>query len=247
MADIPTDGVEIKCTLSDTSLDAAMTSLELGDPDRKREIWFFDSIDPAHRRPRLLHAGIILRLRRKKDGPGESTLKLRPARAELLIGDFRAGAGRFGERYSVEWDWAHEKVLAASMDADVDRNAADEMAHEPTAAGFSVDQLRLLHEAGTPPSDPFTDIRAVGPIASKRWDDVGEGPLATLRAEHWTYGDGRKFLELSLKMDDLTAAAQSRDALLDDLALRGLKPDPAGMSKTETVLMDLLIGPHRVR
>ena len=93
----------------------SMTSLDLGDPDRKREIWFFDSIDPAHRRPRLLHAGIILRLRRKKDGPGESTLKLRPARAELLIGDFRAGAGRFGKRYSVEWDWAHEKVLAASM------------------------------------------------------------------------------------------------------------------------------------
>jgi hypothetical protein len=43
---------------------------------------------------------------------------------------------------------------------------------------------------------------------------------------------------------DLTAAAQSREALLDDLARRGLKPDPAGMSKTETVLMDLLIGPN---
>ena len=244
MADIPTDGVEIKCTLSDTSLDSAMTSLHLGDPDRKREIWFFDSIDSTQPRPRLFHAGIILRLRRKKDGPGESTLKLRPARAELLIGDFRAGADHFGERYSVEWDWAHEKVLAASMDADVDGNAADEMVHEPTADRFSGEQLRLLHEAGTPPSHPFADIRAVGPIASKRWDDVGEGPLATLRAEHWTYGGDKKFLELSLKVKDLAAAAQSREALLDDLARRGLKPDPAGMSKTETVLMDLLIGPN---
>ncbi len=173
MADTPTDAVEIKCTLSDTSLDSAMTSLHLGDPDRKREIWFFDSIDSTQQRPRLFHAGIILRLRRKKDGPGESTLKLRPARAELLIGDFRAGAGHFGERYSVEWDWANDKVLAASMDAVVDREAADEMVHEPTADRFSVDQLRLLHEAGTPPPHPFADIRAVGPIASKRWDDVG--------------------------------------------------------------------------
>ena len=68
--------------------------------------------------------------------------------------------------------------------------------------------------------------------------------MATLRAEHWTYGDDKKFLELSLKVKDLTAAAQSREALLDDLARRGLKPDSAGMSKTETVLMDLLIGPN---
>lgn len=106
MADIPTDGVEIKCTLPETSLESAVTSLHLGDPDRKRAIWFFDSIDSAERRPRLFHEWIVLRLRRKKDGPGESTLKLRPARAELLVDDFRAGAGHFGDRYSVEWDWA---------------------------------------------------------------------------------------------------------------------------------------------
>jgi len=109
MADTPIDAVEIKCTLSDTSLDLAMMSLHLGDPDRKRTVWFFDSIDSTQQGPRLFHAAIILRLRRKKDGPGESTLKLRPARAELLIGDFRAGAGHFGDRYSVEWDWAHDK------------------------------------------------------------------------------------------------------------------------------------------
>ena len=244
MADTAIDAVEIKFTLSDASLDLAMTSLHLGDPDKKRTIWFFDSVDSMKCHPRLFRAGIILRLRRKKDGPGESTLKLRPARAELLVGDFRAGAGHFGERYSVEWDWAHDQVLAASMDADVDREAADEMAHEPANDSFSADQLRLLHEAGKPPPHPFADIRAVGPIAAKRWDDIGEGPLATLRAEHWTYGDDRQFLELSLKVKDLTTAEQCRDALLDDLARRGLKPDPAGMSKTETVLMDLLIGPN---
>lgn len=247
MADTPTDAVEIKFTLSDTSLDSAMASLDLGDPDRKRTIWFFDSIDSTQHGARLFLAGIILRLRRKKDGPGESTLKLRPARAELLVGDFAAGVGRFGERYSVEWDWANDKVLAASMDADVAREAADDMVHEPTADSFSVDQLRLLHEAGAPPPDPFAGVRAVGPIAAKRWDDIGEGPLATLRAEHWTYGDDKQFLELSLKVKDLTAAAQCREALLDDLARRGLKPDPAGMSKTATVLVDLLVDPNRAR
>jgi len=136
MVDTPIDAVEIKCTLSDTSLDLAMMSLHLGEPDRKRTIWFFDSIDSTERHPRLFRAGIILRLRRKKNGPGESTLKLRPARAELLVDDFRAGAGHFGEDYSVEWDWAHDQVLAASMDADVDREAADGMVHEPAADSF---------------------------------------------------------------------------------------------------------------
>ncbi len=68
--------------------------------------------------------------------------------------------------------------------------------------------------------------------------------MAALRAERWTYGDDKKFLELSLKVKDLTAAAKCREALLDVLARRGLKPDPAGMSKTETVLMDLLVAPN---
>lgn len=134
------------------------------------------------------------------------------------------------------------------MNADMDGDAADEMVHEPAADSFSVDQLRLLHEAATPPPHPFAGIRPIGPIASRRWGRIGEGPLATLRAEQWTYGDGDKtFLELSLKVDDLTAAAKSREALLDDLARRGLRPDPAGMSKTETVLIDLLIGPNHAR
>lgn len=244
MADIPIDAVEIKCTLSDDSLEPAVTSFDLGDPDRKRKIWFFDAIDPERNDLRLLRAGIILRLRRKKDGPGESTLKLRPAQPELLIGDFRAGAGLFGNRYSVEYDWAHNPVLAASMDADVDRDVADGMVHEPAADHFSVDQLRLLHEAGTPPRDPFAGIRAAGPIASERWDDIGEGPLATLRAERWTYGDDKQFLELSLQVKDLAVGEQCRRALLDDLARRGLTPDPAGKPKTEKVLMDLLFAPN---
>jgi hypothetical protein len=119
------------------------------------------------------------------------------------------------------------------------------MVDEPTADRFSVDQLRLLHEAGTPPPDPFAGIRAAGPIASERWDDIGEGPLATLRAERWTYADDHKqFLELSLQAKDLAAGKQCRDALLDDLARRGLTRDPAGKPKTEKVLKDLLLAPN---
>jgi hypothetical protein len=244
----PVDGVEIKCTLSGSSMQPAMSSFDLGDPDRKRKIWFFDSIDPVRNHPRLLRAGIILRLRRKDDDPGESTVKLRPAQAELLVGDFRAGTECFGKSYSVEYDWAHDPVLAASMNADVDREAADRMVHliEPIEDRYSDDQLRLLNEAGTPPPDPFAALRAAGPIASERWNDVGEGLLAELRAERWTYGNNKQFLELSLQATDLTDAKRHRDALLEDLARRGLQPDPAGRPKTEIVLLELLgPKPHR--
>ena len=115
----------------DQLMGECLPSFGLGDPDRKRQISFFDSIDPARNDLRLLRAGIILRLRRKTDGPGKSTLKLRPGLAELLVGDFRAGAGRFGKRYSVEYDWARKQVLAASMDAEVDHHVGDIIVHEP--------------------------------------------------------------------------------------------------------------------
>jgi hypothetical protein len=150
VAETIVDAIEIKCTLSGLSLEAAIKSFGLSRaPDKTREIWFFDSIDPGTGKPRLLEAGIILRLRRKKDGAGESTVKLRPAQAELLDGDFRPSRHHFGKRYSVEWDWAHDRVLAASMDNDVDPAAADEMVRlvDPFAERLSPDQLRLLTEA----------------------------------------------------------------------------------------------------
>jgi hypothetical protein len=46
---------------------------------------------------------------------------------------------------------------------------------------------------------------------------------------------------------DLTDAKQHRDALLKDLARRGLQPDPAGTTKTEAVLLELLGQNHTER
>lgn len=242
MCDAPVDAVEVKCTLSGDGPEPAIASFGLGEPDRRRTIWFFDALDPATGEPRLLRAGVILRLRRRKNGSGETTLKLRPARPELLVGDFRAGVDRFSGRYSVEYDWAHRPVLAASMDADVEDGVAAELVAlvEPVPDGWSAEQLRLLREAGAPPPEPFAGLRAAGPIAAERWDDIGEGPLAGLRAERWTYGAGTRFLELSLQSPDLDDAAGRRDALLVELGRRGLQPDPAGTTKTAAVLRDLL-------
>jgi hypothetical protein len=242
MGDIPVDGVEIKCTLSGAALDGGVASFGLQRVAAKRqEVWFFDTIDPVSHDLRLLLAGVVLRLRRKKDRSGTSTLKLRPASPELLVGDFRAGSGRF-EDYTVEYDWAHKPVLAASMGTKIDEETVDAALQRPDRVHglYSKHQLRLLHEAGTPPPDPFVGLRPAGPVTAHRWEDVGDGPLTDLRAEHWEYAGGRTFLELSLRAPDCAQARQRRDILLADLERRHLTPDSAATSKTETVLRELL-------
>ena len=235
------DGVEIKFTVARAGLDAAMASYQLKDDDaRKRDVFFFDELDPATRFPRLLGAAIVLRLRRKKGGSGTTTLKLRPADADRLTGDFAAGSGVFAD-YTVEVDWSNRQVLAASMNVDVaeGRVAAVLDAGGPIRGLFAADQLRLLDEAGTPPPDPFGPLRTAGPITTHRWDDVADGELAGLRAERWTYLDNA-FLELSLRAKDLDEADRLRTALLKDIDDRGIELDPSTTSKTETVLRDFL-------
>jgi len=137
---IAVDGVEVKSTLVGPQIVAAIESfgLDSGEAPR-RVVYFFDVIEDVRsqgpRRPlRLLTAGVILRLRRRPNGRGESTLKLRPADPHRLIGRWAAGTKHGGE-YRIEYDWAASRVLAASLDADLDKDLIDEVVKGPTAGG----------------------------------------------------------------------------------------------------------------
>ena len=238
---IAVDGVEIKFTVARAGLDGALASYGLrGGDAKKRDVFLFDELDIATGFPRLLAAAIVLRLRRKKDGSGTTTLKLRPADGYRLTGDFAAGSEAFAD-YTVEVDWSSRQVLAASMNADVDEGpvAAVLNVGEPIRGLFSPDQFRLLDEAGSPPPDAFGLLRTAGPITTHRWDDVAGGELAGLRAERWTYLDNA-FLELSMRADDLDEAEQLRTVLRKDIDDRGIELDPSTTSKTETALRDFL-------
>ncbi|MDD7942906.1 hypothetical protein PHK61_31300 [Actinomycetospora lutea] len=242
VGDTAVDGVEVKATLVGSELDRAVTALDLDrDEAEQHRVWFFDTIDPDSGDLRLLSAGVILRLRRKKNKKWTSTLKLRPAEADRLVGDFHAEADRF-DAYKVEYDWAIEPVLAASMDTDVDDATIDALLARPDVIPtlYTDDQRRLLTEVGAPPSDPFLDLRCAGPVRAHRWDDVDTGALGDVRAELWEYDGGGAFLELSLNAADYDQARQQRTQLLADLKRHQLAPDPEAGSKTATVLYDLL-------
>jgi hypothetical protein len=64
--------------------------------------------------------------------------------------------------------------------------------------------------------------------------------LPGLRAEQWTWGAGKTFLELSLRCDSAEEAARQRDTLAAEIGRQGLKIDDQAASKTEIVLRDLL-------
>lgn len=245
MGDTAVDGVEVKVTLVGSELDRAVTAFGLDRDDAEQQrVWFFDTIDPDSGDLRLLSAGVILRLRRKKSRKWTSTLKLRPAKAERLVGDFHVEADRF-EDYKVEYDWATEPVLAASMDTDVDDATIDALLARPEVIPtlYTDDQRRLLTEAGAPPRAPFADLRCAGPVRAHRWDDVDTGALGDVRAELWEYGGGRAFLELTIDAADCDQARHQRNTLLADLERHQLAPDPQATSKTATVLRDLLPTP----
>jgi hypothetical protein len=239
----PVDGVEVKVTLTGPALDAGLTALALHEDDAEQQrMWFFDTVDPQTGELKLLTSGVVLRTRRKKSRKWTSTLKLRPAEQQRLVGDFVAGSDQFDDDFKVEYDWAQEPVLAASMDSKVGEDTVEEVLDQPARVSelYSNHQRRLLLEVGAPPPNPFAGLAAAGPISAHRWEDLSVGELRDVRAEHWSYGAGHAFLELSLRAPDLERAGKLREALHDHLAYLHLAPDTGAVSKTGMVLRDLL-------
>jgi hypothetical protein len=152
------DGVEIKFTVADDGVDAALSAFGLGPAGATRQtVSFFDVLEaPAPVAPRLLRAGVVLRLREKADGSGKTTLKLRPAEEDRLTGDWAAGADRVVYDYKVEYDWARTPVLAASVDRDVD---AEEIG-TATRPGGSLCDLFLEVSARVDDVDDAAQARA---------------------------------------------------------------------------------------
>lgn len=147
---IPVDGVEIKFTLTGASVQAAADSYGLEDEGvTPRDIYFFDRFDAGAPSPRLLTAHVVLRLRGKKGKSGESTLKLRPADQERLVGDFAAGSGKFGE-YKVEVDWSRAQVVAASMDAEVEKDVVKAVLADLPTRPAATSRLTLNHRWPAP-------------------------------------------------------------------------------------------------
>jgi hypothetical protein len=247
----PVDSVELKFTFSGDQAREVRRSFTLSPASAQQlSIYFFDSLDEEggtaeEPRLRLLDAGVILRLRHVLGGKDNSTLKLRPARADRLVGRWRSGTDH-DDDYRVEYDWAARPVLTASLEARVTADDLREVVEgrRRLSTAFSDEQEGFLSECGPGLADVFDDLDVAGPISALRWSDLAADSgavVAGLRAEQWDYGDGLSFLELSARVDEPERAADRREQLFGLLRVRGLTPD-AGRPKTETVLRSLLSG-----
>jgi hypothetical protein len=232
-------GTEVKFTLPADQIEAGLTAFGLTGGDAgERTIYFVDRLDDAGD-PWLFGNGVILRLRRDDaDGSVDVTVKLRPAREERLTGRWRPGT-RHDADYRVGVGWARERVLSASVEAKREEGLRELLDGRKRDA-FTPEQQDFLRRCGPRLEQPMRDLCNAGPIRARRWHDITAGPLRGLRAEQWTWGDGRTFLELSLRCADDDESAGRRALLAAEIDGHGLKPDESTMTKTEAVLRGLL-------
>jgi hypothetical protein len=223
---------EIKFTLPGDQVAAGLTAFGLREEDGESVlVYFLDRLDPAGD-PWLFGHHVVLRVRREPDDSGDVTVKLRPVEPHRLTGQWRPGIDHDPADYTVEYDWASEKRLAASVKVKHDTGVAALLAG-PRKKIFSPDQQDFLRRCGPQLEQPMRELAVAGPIAARRWS------LKKLKAEQWIWGAGRTFLELSARCPD-DEAADRRARLAADLERFGLKPDDGATTKTEAVLRDLL-------
>jgi hypothetical protein len=243
--------VELKVTLGAEQVDAGLAgfALDAGSAER-RSIWFCERTD-AHGGPAmlpLLDRGAILRVRKIRDSPDDSTLKLRGLEGSVDPGRWRQRTKAFGDDARIEGDWVPDRhLVSASLDSRIDGDLIDEV----VAAGrpyqvqrlFSGDQQALAAEwlLG------LDGLELLGPIRAQKWKK-GAGKLAAeVVAELWEIDDGPRFLELSTRVNvDQDPAAALRQL---ELAVRdhGLDIAAGQQTKTSTVLKYLATAAARHR
>jgi hypothetical protein len=234
------DGVEVKVTLDAAQ---ALDVLDLDDKSRLT-IWFYDDTSVGQRL-RLLTAGVVVRVRVKHGGDGDSTAKLRPCRRSQLTPRWLATTSTDRLEFRVEEDWAGDRrVLAASAQADLEHEVLAEVESRATPPpGLLIrDQQDFLADCASIRVELEATTR-LGPIAATRWKSVGNAALSALdvRAERWTVGD-LDFLELSSKVE-ADEAGRTRAALTAALDELGLAVPTDQETKTRQVLEYLAGGP----
>ena len=130
-------------------------------------------------------------------------------------------------------------MLSASVKAEYDSGVHD-LLHGPRKQALTHEQQDFLRKCGPKLEQPMRGLRTPGPVAARRWKDRTAGPVEELRAEQWTWGEGRSFLELSLRCVTDEEARARRASLAAEIERHGLKLDDAAVTKTEAVLRDLL-------
>jgi len=232
------DGVEIKANVAGADVAAALDVLELDDSTHMR-IWFYEDLRAAVPPFPLFEQHLILRVRVKKNGDTDSTVKLRPCDRSRLTAQWLDTQEDGDLEFTLEQDrpLAGGPVLAASCQVDRTAEALTGLAGPPySLADLLTDRQKNLMDTGAEVHPDLTTLTALGPIEATRWKQVGAPGAAGLaaRAERWRVR-GQEFLEISVR-----AKPDEADGKADDLrrfvTARGITLDTNQKAKTDRVL-----------
>jgi hypothetical protein len=193
------DAIEIKVTIPDTQIDAALNRYNLTvDNDEERYIYFFDTPNLD-----LFKAGMIARARRIVGEEDDSTVKFRPVVPNEVPTSWRKFAG-----FKLEADASETGVVkSASLTMPMEKGLINQVvAGEKTIAKlFTREQEDFLASIGKQHID-YNNLSVLGPLQAHRWKFEDPACPWRITAELWKREDGARLMEVSIKTPVIQAA-----------------------------------------
>lgn len=222
------NSVEIKATIARKQISRGMKRFGLAENDAERRfIYFFDTPELA-----LFNAGIITRARRIINKQHDSTIKMRPVRAENVPAKWHKEKG-----FKIEADGGEKGVvLSASLTKPVAKGLIKNV-EEKKAAVTSLlgkPQELFLAEMATIRYD-LAKLATLGPLEALCWKSMHPGLPWPFTAELWKRDDGETILEVSVRVP-VAQAAVANAGFFAFLAELGAERDNAQQTKTRWAL-----------
>jgi hypothetical protein len=222
------DAIEIKITVPDAQIDAALNRYGLTvDNDEERYIYFFDTLDLD-----LFQAGMIARARRIVGDQHDSTVKFRPVVPGEVSESWRALEG-----FKLEADASETGVVkSASMTMPVAKGLIKQVVagDKGIAKLFTKEQEAFLSSVGKQHID-YDSLRTLGPLQAHRWKFEDPACPWRMTAELWKREDGARLMEISIK-SPVTQAAVAIAGFMAFLAEVGAERDLEQQTKTRWAL-----------
>jgi hypothetical protein len=222
------EAIEIKATIPNPEIKGAMKRFALTPRnDEEREIYFFDT--PALD---LLRAGIILRARREARGSHDCTVKFRPVNPSDVAPKWRKY-----QDFKIEADASESSLVkSASFSMPVTKGLIKRVAagKKPIAEIFGKEQVTFLTAMAGGAID-FASLAVCGPLRAHRWQFEDPGCPWPITAELWRRGDGKRLMEVSIKVP-IQQIAVAVGGFMAFLAEAGVERDRKPQTKTRWAL-----------
>ena len=222
------DAIEIKATIPDYQIDAALQHYKLSiDNDEERHIYFFDTpgLD-------LFKAGMIARARRIVGEEDDSTVKFRPVIPADVPRDWRNYDGFKLEADASETGMVKSASLTMPLESGLIKQVA--AGEKSIARLFTREQEDFLAAIGKQHID-YDTLSVLGPLQAHRWKFDDPACPWRITAELWKRQDGARLMEVSIKVP-VVQAAVAIAGFMAFLAEVGAEHDSEQQTKTRWAL-----------